>query len=80
MSDSTMSSAVVTRSVSKPIFVGAIHTDCTLVHCSVESIGVHCLFLSIVIIITIIIEVFVDENIYLVFGTYRLLYYSETMW
>lgn len=76
-----MSSAFVTKSVSKSIFVGAIHTDCTLVRCSVESIDVRCLFLFIAIVtITIITEVFVDESIYLVFGTYRLLYYSESVW
>jgi hypothetical protein len=48
---------------------------------TVESSGVPWLFLFIVIvIITIIVEVFVDESIYLVFRTYRLLYYSETVW
>ena len=69
-----MSSAVLTKSLSKSIFVGAVHTNCTLVH------GWEYLFvIIIIIIITIIIEVFVDESIYLVFGTYRLLYYSETV-
>jgi len=37
------------------------------------------LFVYFIVIVTIIIEVFVD-GIYLVFGTYRLFYYSETVW
>jgi len=49
---------------------------------TVESSGVRFLFLFILIVITIIIEVFFDEStsIYLVFRTYILLYYSETLW